>query len=141
MKSRTDHIQHTLGLNFKTLVQAFNFPSDLVLSPQGYLRVTLEHDQRPLKILFNIYYYNCSFTCSGTTMERKREVCILGGGWGVREGGREGPQHLPALALCRSQKDPPPGDRMLDTPVSTHQRTEMLLTCEGKLTSKVQLLE
>lgn len=65
-------------------------------------------------------------------MERKREA--------GREAGRA-LSHLPALALCRSQKDPPPGDRMLDTPVSTHQRTEMLLTCEGKLTSKVQLLE
>lgn len=71
----------------------------------------------------------------------KREACILGGGWGGREGGREGPQHLPALALCRSQKDPPPGDRTLGTLVSTDQRTEMLLTCAGKLTSKVQLWE
>lgn len=43
-------------------------------------------------------------------MERKRGVYI---GWGVgRQGGRQGggPQHLPALALCRSQ-DPPPRDR------------------------------
>ena len=74
--------------------------------------------------------------CSGTTMERKREACVLEGGWGGREGGREGP-----TSLCRSQKDLPSGDRTLDTPVSTDQRTEMLLTHEAKRTSDVQLWE
>lgn len=50
--------------------------------------VNLEHSQRPLKILLNIYYYNYSLLCPGTKRKRRREMCILNWGLGDWEGGR-----------------------------------------------------